>query len=63
MEMQHLSKEEKEELIQELTNYREVQAKGAQVSNKAAAVDFRLTLVNITTEVRKASLPSYSSMS
>ena len=61
--MQHLSKKEKEELIQELTNYREVQAKGAWVSNKAMAVDFQLILVNVTMEVMKASLPSYSFIS
>ena len=51
MRTHHFSKEEKETLIQELTDFREVQQKGARWSNRAAAADMHITITSIAEEV------------
>ena len=45
------SKEEEEELINELTEFRKMQQKGACGSNKATALDLQATVANIAGEV------------
>jgi len=51
MNHRHYMKEEKDALIQELAEFCEDNQKGACASNKAAAMDMRVILENIRTEV------------
>lgn len=50
-DLQHLSKNRKAELIDELREYRALKKKGARISNVTAGSDVRMTTCNIQRKV------------
>lgn len=50
--LQNLSREEADELINDLQEYRALNARGARINNRAAAADVRVTMDHIQNEVR-----------
>lgn len=56
----NLTKEEEEEMKNELLSYRELKKKGARTTNKSAAQDYRSACANLNDEVCQPSLSMFN---